>query len=696
VHADVMPPLSGGRYQLFQVLGSGGMATVYRAYDRSLDIERAIKILAPHLVTRSVIRERFAVEARTMARLHHANIVAVHDVGSDGDRLFIVMEYLNGGEVHGRMEKCGLYPPKLATYVVKAMCSGLQVAHDKGVTHRDIKPHNVLISGEGIPKVTDFGIAQVSDTNSGLTRTGMVMGTLAYMAPEQRSGARNADNRSDIYACAATLFNLVTGDEPFDLFSSEVREDMLLKVGEPLSEIIRKGCAYKAENRYQSCTEMLEAIEAIEGDLPEVPEDHPPLAMPPTDTHETQVPTAPSGSGISVETFDSSLAVNTDAGVSRSASDPFGHYDPSTGQFRKSDPSNMDSGATFFEMDDEEVSISDTGGDRVVAPQVEPAPVKKSQPIILFALGAVAVMAALVGMFVLGQRDGSSEIEPAATVNKTIAILEASQKKRAATLEKETVEVLKKADAALKRAEKIAIDPTGADVASTRKDVEAVLEEQKDALQDQKEAVEEERETLLRVVEETPALQNKIDANLLDQLVDLDEEDVTVLVADLPESVKAMVQRQWEHEKRVAQLEETTAGLKEQYTRLEELALKADEATARLAAEKAAAPVPVAAPTAAPAPAAAPAPVIEEPPLVDANAPMGKVQLNAKPYAKYYIDGKEVKMARGQSLEVTVGKHEVIFQDATSSRRKKMTVVVNGSRLNRFCWNFDEERDFCK
>ena len=231
MHQDVIPPLSGGRYQLFQILGSGGMATVYRAYDRSLDIERAIKVLAPHLVARTVIRERFATEARTMARLHHPNIVGVHDVGSDGDRLFIVMEYLNGGDVHGRLERVGLYPPKLATYVTKGMLAGLQVAHDKGVTHRDIKPHNVLVSSDNIPKVTDFGIAQVSDTNSGLTRTGVVMGTLAYMAPEQRSGAKNVDNRSDIYAVAATLYNMVTG-EPFDLYSSEVREDML-KSGEP-------------------------------------------------------------------------------------------------------------------------------------------------------------------------------------------------------------------------------------------------------------------------------------------------------------------------------------------------------------------------------------------------------------------------------------------------------------------------------
>lgn len=108
------------------------------------------------------------------------------------------------------------------------------------------------------------------------------------------------------------------------------------------------------------------------------------------------------------------------------------------------------------------------------------------------------------------------------------------------------------------------------------------------------------------------------------------------------------------------------------------------------------APSPQAEAAQAPAAEAEPAPVIEEPPVVDVNAPMGKVILNAKPYAKYYIDGKEVKMARGQPLEVTVGKHAISFQDTTSSRRHEMTVVVDESRVNRFCWDFDEERDFCK
>ena len=690
MHADVMPPLSGGRYQLFQVLGSGGMATVYRAYDRSLDIERAIKILAPHLVARSVIRERFAVEARTMARLHHPNIVAVHDVGSDGDRLFIVMEYLKGGEVHGRMEKVGLYPPRLATYVVKAMCAGLQVAHDKGVIHRDIKPHNVLVSAEGIPKVTDFGIAQVSDTNSGLTRTGMVMGTLAYMAPEQRSGAKNADNRSDIYACAATLFNLVTGDEPFDLFSSEVREEMLLKVGEPLSTIIRKGCAYKADKRYQSCDEMIAAIAAIEEELPEIPEDHPPLAMLPSDTHHTQVPSAPSGSGVSVETFDSSLVVNTDTGVGRSASDPFGHFEPSTGQFRKPDPLNMDSGATFFEMNVEEESISDS----VVTPQPPAAdPGKEGPPIMLIAVGAIVVLAALVGMFMLGQRDATSDADMGSGVEQVVvAQLEASEQKRTAAVER-TVEVLKKAEGV----SRFTVDPSASPqasvekVAEVREEVEEGLEEAEELLEEAEELAAEERGVLNSIFQDSPELQGKIDASLLDNMVDLDEVGLEALLSELPPSVRAMVKRQWENDRRVAALEDVTANLQEQYKHLEEQAKQVKLAASRAATERTAA----VAPAPAAAPVAVPAPVAEAPPPVDSNRPKGKVILNAKPHATYYLDGVEVKIARNKHLEVPVGKHTVIFQDNTSSRRHTMDIVVTEARKNIFCWNFDEERDFC-
>jgi serine/threonine-protein kinase len=665
------------------------MATVYRAYDRSLDIERAIKILAPHLVARSVIRERFATEARTMARLHHPNIVAVHDVGSDGDRLFIVMEYLDGGEVHGRMEKAGVYPPRLATYVIKGMLAGLQVAHDKGITHRDIKPHNVLISSDGIPKVTDFGIAQVSDTNSGLTRTGMVMGTLAYMAPEQRSGARNADNRSDIYAVAATLFNLLTNDEPFDLFSSEVREDMLLKVGEPLSTIIRKGCAYKGDQRYQTCNEMLKAIEAVEDQLPETPADHPPLAMPPSDTLDTQVPLAPSGSGISVETFDSSLAVNTDAGVDRSRSDPFGNFDPVSGQFRKSSASNMDSGATFFEIDDEDFGEEITASVPVSA--FETPASKKRNTALLMALGVIVVIAGLGGMFVLGQRGASTQDSLGATVEQAVvAQLEASAAKQAAAVEESTIEVLKKAENAVK----IEVDEKVAPQESV-KQVEAVRKEVKTQLAQVKEVATDARAELKRVVETTPELQSKIDVKTLDNLVDLEQEGLTKLIEELPPSVKAMVQRQWEHDKRVQRLEEATSKLQEQYVRLEALANAAEEAAKRAIAARKTASVSASTPApAAPVAVAVPAP--EVPPPVSGNVPLGKVILNAKPYSKFYLDGREVKMAGRKPLDIPVGRHTLIFQDTTSPRRYEMPIVVSGSRVNRFCWHFDEERNFCQ
>ena len=141
-------------------------------------------------------------------------------------------------------------------------------------------------------------------------------------------------------------------------------------------------------------------------------------------------------------------------------------------------------------------------------------------------------------------------------------------------------------------------------------------------------------------------------------------------------------------------LEDATATLQQQYARLEELSKAAEEAAARVAAAK---PAPTqASPAAAPVPAAAPAPAPEAPPPpTGADVPLGKVILNAKPYSKYYLDGREVKMQGRKPLEVPVGKHTLIFQDNSSSRRKEMSIVVSGSRTNRFCWSFDEEKDFC-
>ena len=182
-HVD-LTPLEGGRYQLLEVIGAGGMATVYRAWDERLQVTRAVKILSPQLYRNTTIRHRFETEARTMARLYHTHIVGVHDVGVDGERVYIVMELVAGGSLMDHVSANGPMPVKMATEALLSLMHALKAAHASGVVHRDIKPHNIMVDHNGVLKVGDFGIAHVADENMSMTKTGSVMGTWGYMAPE--------------------------------------------------------------------------------------------------------------------------------------------------------------------------------------------------------------------------------------------------------------------------------------------------------------------------------------------------------------------------------------------------------------------------------------------------------------------------------------------------------------------------------
>jgi tRNA A-37 threonylcarbamoyl transferase component Bud32 len=280
VNAHLPASLANGRYELRGMLGAGAMATVSVAWDRDLEVERAIKILSPQMARNEKVRVRFVQEARTMARLKHRNIVTVHDVGLEGEHPFIVMEKLDGGSLADRLEVGGVLPPRLACRAMIQVLDGLGAAHQAQVVHRDVKPQNVLLSLEGVPKITDFGIAQVTGTNHALTRTGVVMGTLAFMAPEQRTNARDVDLRADIYSAAATLYLLVTGRVPLDLYSTELHEEVFSQVLPPLVELLQRGTRYAVAERYSSATRMAEAIEAVIPLLPEDPADTPSLVVP--------------------------------------------------------------------------------------------------------------------------------------------------------------------------------------------------------------------------------------------------------------------------------------------------------------------------------------------------------------------------------------------------------------------------------
>ena len=208
---DAALPLRGGRYRLLEVLGEGGMAVVYRGVDTRLEVERAVKLLLPQMAARPRIRARFDAEARTMARLTHPHIVAIQDVDAEDERVFLVMELLRGGNLWGWVERYGPMPPRLAVEATLPVLDALAFAHQAGVVHRDVKPQNVLLTSEGLPKLTDFGIARIESEDS-RTRTAAVMGTWTYMPPEQRKSAKDTDLRADLYAVGAMLWALVRAE----------------------------------------------------------------------------------------------------------------------------------------------------------------------------------------------------------------------------------------------------------------------------------------------------------------------------------------------------------------------------------------------------------------------------------------------------------------------------------------------------
>ncbi len=187
----------GGRYVLLDVLGVGGMSTVWRGRDEVLGREVAVKILSPQYAADAAFRARFEREARHAAALSHPRLVTVFDCGVDGTTPFIVMELVAGRTLRQVLDVAGALPPDDAVAIAAAVCEGLQAAHAVGLVHRDIKPANIVLSG-GEVKVLDFGIARLDGTAGG-TRTRAVLGTAAYLSPEQASG-QQAGPQADLYA----------------------------------------------------------------------------------------------------------------------------------------------------------------------------------------------------------------------------------------------------------------------------------------------------------------------------------------------------------------------------------------------------------------------------------------------------------------------------------------------------------------
>ena len=365
-----LEPLSGGRYELRGQLGLGGMATVYSAWDTMLHVERAIKILNPNLVKSPTIQQRFLNEARTMARLQHPNIVQVVDVGVDGSRTFMVMELLEGGSLQDRLERDGALPPHDAAHVAVAVLQALAVAHDAGIIHRDIKPQNILLTREGMPKLSDFGIAHVTDATRQLTKTGAVMGTIGFMAPEQRISARKVDGRADLYAVGTTLYAALTGQMPIELYASAFDEELMVGIPVPLVPVVQTSTMYKPEQRFADARTMETALRQA-------------MTTIPGDTPAAVIPETPSGATVSFDDFDEA-APEPGAGLQVAASERTTAPPPWTGGAAAT-PEPPTSGTL-------DPALAE-------GPPAEPAPKKSRIPLIaglvlLFSTGGVIAVAA--------------------------------------------------------------------------------------------------------------------------------------------------------------------------------------------------------------------------------------------------------------------------------------------------------------
>jgi eukaryotic-like serine/threonine-protein kinase len=202
----------GGRYALAAVLGTGGMATVWRARDEVLGREVAVKVLSPPYAADPGFAARFEREARHAAAVSHPRLVTVFDCGVDGGTPYLVMELVTGRTLRQVLDEAGPLPAGQAAAIAAAVCEGLQAAHAAGLVHRDIKPANIILAG-GEAKILDFGIARAEGTAAG-TATGIVLGTAAYLSPEQAAG-RPAGPSSDLYALGCVLFEMLTGAPPF-------------------------------------------------------------------------------------------------------------------------------------------------------------------------------------------------------------------------------------------------------------------------------------------------------------------------------------------------------------------------------------------------------------------------------------------------------------------------------------------------
>ncbi len=276
---DALRPgtLFANRYDVKEVLGMGGMGVVYRAVDRELREPVAIKALRPEVLAGGgVALERFKQEIRLARKIAHRNVVRTYDLGEVNGMYYLTMEYVEGKSLKELIATRGPLPVSVSLTIGKQLCRALEVAHEQGVIHRDIKPHNIVVEPSGVLKVMDFGIARLENRSKdeGLTKDGMSIGTPDYMSPEQLSG-RDLDARSDLYSTGVVLFECLTRRLPFEadttygLIAKQLEEEapdprtFNPEVPEALARLVLKAMAKERKDRYQTAAEMHDALAAI-------------------------------------------------------------------------------------------------------------------------------------------------------------------------------------------------------------------------------------------------------------------------------------------------------------------------------------------------------------------------------------------------------------------------------------------------
>lgn len=269
-----------GRYELELLVGEGGMSTVYRAYDTVLERRVAIKVLHEHYSRDPEYVERFRREARAIARLAHPNIVTVIDRGEWEGRQFIVFEHVAGENLKAVIAREGPLPVDQALDLAAQVARALAFAHELGIVHRDVKPHNVLVDATGTAKVTDFGIARALDADDALTATGTVLGTGQYLSPEQANGERGTE-RSDQYSLGVVTYELLTGRVPYTgdtlmaVAMQHVREPvpsvraLRPEVPERVDAVVARAMAKRPQGRFGSMDTLAAALESCEAEAVE-------------------------------------------------------------------------------------------------------------------------------------------------------------------------------------------------------------------------------------------------------------------------------------------------------------------------------------------------------------------------------------------------------------------------------------------